>query len=148
MIFPSFLFFHTGILDKKTWFTYFNDGLVFLHEWPAVSGTNEWLADWIYCCVIFSVSRFHPLIGFEKDLSFFCAFLSSSSPTNLVSWTYVYYLLQVIRSHDLGNWTLQIKYPHLRDNGVYECQINTEPKMSLSYVLNVVGKTRATNMWC
>lgn len=37
-------------------------------------------------------------------------------------------------------WTLQIKYPQLRDAGVYECQINTEPKMSLSYVLNVVGE--------
>lgn len=55
-------------------------------------------------------------------------------------------LSQVIRSHDLGNWTLQIKYPHLRDNGVYECQINTEPKMSLSYVLNVVGKQAADDM--
>lgn len=54
--------------------------------------------------------------------------------------------MQVIRSHDLGNWTLQIKYPHLRDNGVYECQINTEPKMSLSYVLNVVGKQAANDM--
>lgn len=70
-----------------------------------------------------------PLIGFELDLS--------SSP---FFFTFYSYLLQVIRSHDLGNWTLQIKYPHLRDNGVYECQINTEPKMSLSYVLNVVGK--------
>lgn len=52
----------------------------------------------------------------------------------------------MIRSHDLGNWTLQIKYPHLRDNGVYECQINTEPKMSLSYVLNVVGKHAVDDM--
>ncbi|CAO1319855.1 unnamed protein product [Diamesa hyperborea] len=45
---------------------------------------------------------------------------------------------QVIKSYDAGNWTLQIKYPQLRDTGVYECQINTEPKMSLSYVLNVL----------
>lgn len=71
-----------------------------------------------------------PLIGFEEDLLLFSfSFLPSIVP-----------LFQVIRSHDLGNWTLQIKYPHLRDNGVYECQINTEPKMSLSYSLNVVGK--------
>jgi hypothetical protein len=48
--------------------------------------------------------------------------------------------LQVIKSNDSGNWTLQIKYPQIRDSGVYECQINTEPKMSLSYTLNVLGK--------
>ncbi|GAB0090223.1 uncharacterized protein DMENIID0001_049200 [Sergentomyia squamirostris] len=47
---------------------------------------------------------------------------------------------QVIRSDSTGNWTLQLKYPQIRDSGVYECQINTEPKMSLSYVLNVVEK--------
>ncbi|XP_055701384.1 zwei Ig domain protein zig-8 [Phlebotomus papatasi] len=50
---------------------------------------------------------------------------------------------QVIRSDSTGNWTLQLKYPQIRDSGVYECQINTEPKMSLSYVLNVV-ELRAT----
>ncbi|XP_035906745.1 zwei Ig domain protein zig-8-like [Anopheles stephensi] len=45
---------------------------------------------------------------------------------------------QVIRPEGSVNWTLQIKYPQTRDSGVYECQINTEPKMSLSYVLNVI----------
>ncbi|KRG00316.1 uncharacterized protein Dwil_GK23316 [Drosophila willistoni] len=45
---------------------------------------------------------------------------------------------QVIRPDGSANWTLQIKYPQPRDSGVYECQINTEPKMSLSYTFNVV----------
>ncbi|XP_070507265.1 uncharacterized protein [Chironomus tepperi] len=45
---------------------------------------------------------------------------------------------QVLRSFDANNWTLQIKYPTFRDAGNYECQINTEPKISLSYSLNVV----------
>uniref|UniRef100_A0AAG5D5U1 Ig-like domain-containing protein n=1 Tax=Anopheles atroparvus TaxID=41427 RepID=A0AAG5D5U1_ANOAO len=45
---------------------------------------------------------------------------------------------QVIRQENSVNWTLQIKYPQVRDSGVYECQINTEPKMSLSYRLNVI----------
>ncbi|KAM7345433.1 defective proboscis extension response 1 isoform 2-T3 [Cochliomyia hominivorax] len=45
---------------------------------------------------------------------------------------------QVLRPENSGNWTLQIKYPQPRDSGIYECQINTEPKMSLSYVLNVI----------
>lgn len=34
-----------------------------------------------------------------------------------------------------------LKYAQKRDSGVYECQINTEPKMSLSYTLNVIGKS-------
>uniref|UniRef100_A0AAG5D510 Ig-like domain-containing protein n=1 Tax=Anopheles atroparvus TaxID=41427 RepID=A0AAG5D510_ANOAO len=45
---------------------------------------------------------------------------------------------KVIRQENSVNWTLQIKYPQVRDSGVYECQINTEPKMSLSYRLNVI----------
>ncbi|XP_046810977.1 uncharacterized protein LOC111690349 [Lucilia cuprina] len=45
---------------------------------------------------------------------------------------------QVLRPESSGNWTLQIKYPQPRDSGIYECQINTEPKMSLSYTFNVV----------
>uniref|UniRef100_A0A182QZZ0 Ig-like domain-containing protein n=1 Tax=Anopheles farauti TaxID=69004 RepID=A0A182QZZ0_9DIPT len=45
---------------------------------------------------------------------------------------------QVIHPDGSVNWTLQIKYPQVRDSGVYECQINTEPKMSLSYLLNVI----------
>lgn len=51
--------------------------------------------------------------------------------------------LQVIRPENSINWTLQIKYPQVRDSGVYECQINTEPKMSLSYELNVIGEYTA-----
>ncbi|KAJ8974311.1 hypothetical protein NQ317_010906 [Molorchus minor] len=47
---------------------------------------------------------------------------------------------QVIRPDKSDNWTLQIKFPQLRDSGIYECQINTEPKMSLAFRLNVIGK--------
>ncbi|XP_031328445.1 zwei Ig domain protein zig-8-like isoform X1 [Photinus pyralis] len=45
---------------------------------------------------------------------------------------------QVIRPDKSDNWTLQIKFPQLRDSGIYECQVNTEPKMSLAYRLNVI----------
>ncbi|KAH0818138.1 hypothetical protein GEV33_004653 [Tenebrio molitor] len=45
---------------------------------------------------------------------------------------------QVIRPDKSDNWTLQIKFPQLRDSGVYECQVNTEPKMSLPFRLNVI----------
>ncbi|XP_055689954.1 zwei Ig domain protein zig-8-like isoform X1 [Lutzomyia longipalpis] len=45
---------------------------------------------------------------------------------------------QIYRRHNSTQWNLMIKYPQMRDSGVYECQINTEPKMSLSYTLNVI----------
>lgn len=47
---------------------------------------------------------------------------------------------QVIRPDKSDNWTLQIKFPQIRDSGIYECQVNTEPKMSLPFRLNVIGK--------
>lgn len=80
----------------------------------------------------------------------------------------------MIKSHDSNNWTLQIKYPTFRDAGNYgkylnvnpffircdhtdnfnffsfslslslECQINTEPKIFLSYTLNVIGELMFT----
>ena len=49
---------------------------------------------------------------------------------------------QVIHPDKSENWTLQIKSPQQRDSGVYECQVSTEPKMSLNYSLNVVGEYR------
>ncbi|VVC99377.1 unnamed protein product [Leptidea sinapis] len=45
---------------------------------------------------------------------------------------------QVIRPDKSENWTLQVKFPQERDAGIYECQVNTEPKMSLAFQLNVV----------
>ncbi len=38
------------------------------------------------------------------------------------------------------NWTLMVKYPQLRDSGVYECQISTTPHISHFIHLRVVGK--------
>ena len=38
------------------------------------------------------------------------------------------------------NWVLQIKYTQLRDAGEYQCQVNTEPKISSSVFLKVSGK--------
>jgi hypothetical protein len=37
------------------------------------------------------------------------------------------------------NWVLQIKYTQLRDAGEYQCQVNTEPKISSSVFLKVSG---------
>lgn len=38
------------------------------------------------------------------------------------------------------DWTLQIKYPQIRDSGIYECQISTTPHISQNIHLQVVGK--------
>ncbi|CAL4146555.1 unnamed protein product, partial [Meganyctiphanes norvegica] len=45
---------------------------------------------------------------------------------------------QVIHPMKSENWTLQIKFAQLRDSGIYECQVNTNPKIYLSYYLTVV----------
>ncbi|XP_045110629.1 uncharacterized protein LOC123504285 [Portunus trituberculatus] len=45
---------------------------------------------------------------------------------------------QVIHAEKSENWTLQVKYVQLRDAGVYECQVNTVPKISMAYTLTVV----------
>lgn len=55
---------------------------------------------------------------------------------------------QVIHPDKSENWTLQIKSPQDRDSGVYECQVSTEPKMSLNYTLNVVGEWSIVNNSC
>ena len=44
-------------------------------------------------------------------------------------------------------WTLEIKYTQKKDAGVYECQVSTEPKMSLSIRLNVVGKYKVEHKY-
>ena len=40
------------------------------------------------------------------------------------------------------DWILNIHGAKVEDTGTYECQINTEPKKSKSYVLSVVGNNR------
>lgn len=40
-------------------------------------------------------------------------------------------------SHD---WQLKISYVQEKDSGIYECQVSTEPKISLAFRLAVVGR--------
>ncbi|XP_074603447.1 zwei Ig domain protein zig-8-like [Brevipalpus obovatus] len=44
-----------------------------------------------------------------------------------------------IHLENSDDWTLEIKYVQKDDAGVYECQVNTEPKMSLSIRLSIVA---------
>ncbi|XP_055849470.1 zwei Ig domain protein zig-8 [Episyrphus balteatus] len=45
---------------------------------------------------------------------------------------------KVIRTEDSKDWSLQVKYAQPRDSGIYECQVNTEPKISMAFRLNVI----------
>lgn len=47
---------------------------------------------------------------------------------------------QAIFVETQDTWTLQVKYVQARDEGDYECQISTEPKLSHIVKLNVVGE--------
>lgn len=47
---------------------------------------------------------------------------------------------QSTHSDGSDEWTLKITSPLQTDNGTYECQVSTEPKISLAYELKVVGK--------
>ena len=45
----------------------------------------------------------------------------------------------VIHPQTSDEWKLEIKYVQSRDAGIYECQVNTEPKMNLAFELKVEG---------
>ncbi|KAK9507800.1 hypothetical protein O3M35_007574 [Rhynocoris fuscipes] len=44
--------------------------------------------------------------------------------------------------HDPASWTLQLRNARLEDEGLYECQVNTDPKMKRSVLLTVAGKQK------
>ncbi|CAG7820959.1 unnamed protein product [Allacma fusca] len=45
---------------------------------------------------------------------------------------------QSLHSDGTDEWTLKVSSPQIRDSGTYECQVSTEPKISMAYQLNVV----------
>ncbi|XP_022181835.1 zwei Ig domain protein zig-8-like [Myzus persicae] len=45
---------------------------------------------------------------------------------------------QAIHSPQNEDWTLQIRYPQIRDSGYYECQVGTTPPIGHAMVLTVV----------
>lgn len=40
------------------------------------------------------------------------------------------------------DWTLQIKFPQLSDEGLYECQVSSDPPASHHVFLKVLGKEK------
>ncbi|XP_046400610.1 hemicentin-1-like isoform X2 [Ischnura elegans] len=45
---------------------------------------------------------------------------------------------QSLHSDGSDEWTLKVSSPQVRDSGTYECQVSTEPKISMAFKLNVV----------
>ncbi|KFB43664.1 AGAP001201-PA-like protein [Anopheles sinensis] len=46
----------------------------------------------------------------------------------------------VIHPPDSDDWDLKIEYAQQKDSGIYECQVNTEPKINLAVYLDVTGQ--------
>lgn len=46
----------------------------------------------------------------------------------------------VIHLPDSAEWNLKIEYATQKDSGIYECQVNTEPKIKLSVLVEVTGE--------
>lgn len=44
----------------------------------------------------------------------------------------------VLHPENSNDWTLHIRFVTLRDAGVYECQVNSDPKISRRVILNVI----------
>uniref|UniRef100_A0A1B6CUT9 Ig-like domain-containing protein n=1 Tax=Clastoptera arizonana TaxID=38151 RepID=A0A1B6CUT9_9HEMI len=51
----------------------------------------------------------------------------------------------VIHPESSDEWSLRIEYVQKRDAGIYECQVNTEPKINLAIMLNV--EAAQANIW-
>ncbi|XP_021922101.1 hemicentin-1-like isoform X2 [Zootermopsis nevadensis] len=51
----------------------------------------------------------------------------------------------VIHPETSDEWNLRIEYVQKRDAGIYECQVNTEPKINMAILLNV--EAAQANIW-
>ncbi|KAM7341326.1 defective proboscis extension response 7 isoform 2-T6 [Cochliomyia hominivorax] len=49
----------------------------------------------------------------------------------------------VVHPPGSDDWDLKIEYAQQRDSGIYECQVNTEPKINLAVLLDVTVAARA-----
>lgn len=48
----------------------------------------------------------------------------------------------VLHTTGSDDWDLKIEYVQQRDSGIYECQLNTEPKINMAFFLEVTGTSK------
>lgn len=46
----------------------------------------------------------------------------------------------VVHPEGSDDWNLKIEYVQKRDAGIYECQVNTEPKINMAVTLQAEGE--------
>ncbi|KAH8272438.1 hypothetical protein KR044_000984 [Drosophila immigrans] len=46
----------------------------------------------------------------------------------------------VMHPSNSDDWDLKIDYAQARDSGIYECQVNTEPKINLAIILEITAE--------
>jgi len=46
----------------------------------------------------------------------------------------------VLHPEGSDEWNLKVDFVQKRDAGIYECQVNTEPKINMALLLNVEGR--------
>jgi hypothetical protein len=56
--------------------------------------------------------------------------------------------VRAIHPQQSEDWTLEIRETQLNDSGMYECQVSTETKLSLSVFLHIVGEFRTRDHSC
>ena len=86
------------------------------------------------------------MILFKVILKFQVSWIRKNDLHILTMGTIVYTNDHRVRSvhpntTDSIDWNLDIQNADVHDSGVYECQVNTEPKKSKAYVLQVVSKS-------
>ena len=60
---------------------------------------------------------------------------------NILMYIYTCDVSQVARPLlSAGDWNLSIENSSLADDGLYECQVNTEPKINYKVFLSVQGQ--------
>lgn len=64
----------------------------------------------------------------------FCSILTSNIYTYTGDQRF-----SIIHPPDSDDYDLKIEYAQERDSGIYECQVNTEPKINLAVYLHVTG---------
>ena len=52
----------------------------------------------------------------------------------------MFFLSQVLHNPSSSEWTLVVRYAQVRDSGLYDCHVHTDPKLAKTFTLAVEGE--------